>query len=46
MNIVDQEEIAPPEETTMLIWDPDLAMPSNDLFEVQEPPAEVFAVQT
>jgi hypothetical protein len=46
MNIVDQEEIAPPEETTMLIWDPDLAMPSHDLFEVQEPPAEVLVVQT
>jgi len=46
MNIADQEEIAPPEETTMLIWDPDLGMPSDDLFEVQEPPAEVLVVQT
>jgi hypothetical protein len=46
MNIVDQEEVDPPEETTMLIWDPDLPMPSDDLFEVQEPPAEVLAVQT
>jgi hypothetical protein len=44
MNIVDQEEIDPPEETTMLIWDPDLAMPSDDPFEVQEPPANVLAV--
>jgi hypothetical protein len=32
MNIVDQEEFNPPEETTMLIWDPDLPMLSNDLF--------------
>jgi hypothetical protein len=46
MNIVDQEEVDPPEETTMLIWDPDLPMPSDDLFEVQEPPTEVLAVQT
>jgi hypothetical protein len=46
MNVVDQEEIDPPEDTTMLIWDPDLIMPSDDLFEVQEPPAEVLVVQT
>jgi hypothetical protein len=46
MNIVDQEEVDPPEETTMLIWDPDLPMPFDDLFEVQEPPAEVLAVKT
>jgi hypothetical protein len=46
MNIVDQEEISPPEETTMLIWDPDLPIPSNNLFEFQEPPAEVLVVQT
>jgi hypothetical protein len=30
----------------MLIWDLDLPMPSDDLFEVQEPPVEVLAVQT
>ena len=30
----------------MLLWDPDLSMPSDDLFEVQEPPTEVLAVQT
>jgi hypothetical protein len=30
----------------MLIWDPDLPMPSDDLFEVQEPPAEVLVVKT
>ena len=30
----------------MLIWDPDLAMPSDDLFEVQEPPAKFLAVKT
>jgi hypothetical protein len=46
MNTIDQEEFDPPEETTMLICDPDLPMPSNDLFEVQEPPTEVLAVQT
>jgi hypothetical protein len=34
MNIVDQEEVDPPEETSMLIWDLDLPMPSDDLFEV------------
>ena len=45
MNIVDQEEFDPPEETTMLIWDPDLPMPSKDLFNVQEPPTEVLVVQ-
>jgi hypothetical protein len=38
MNVVDQEEIDPPKDTTMLIWDPDLIMPSDDLFESQEPP--------
>jgi hypothetical protein len=36
INISDQEEVDPPEETTMLIWDPNLPMPSDDLF--QEPP--------
>jgi hypothetical protein len=46
MNIVDREEVDPLEETTMLIWDPDLPMPSDDLFEVQEPPTEVLVVQT
>jgi hypothetical protein len=29
----------------MLIWDPDLPIPFDDLFEVQEPPTEVLAVQ-
>jgi hypothetical protein len=46
MNIVDQEEVDPLEETTMLIWHPDLPMPFDDLFEVQEPPPEVLVVQT
>jgi hypothetical protein len=46
MNVVDQEEVDPPEETTMLIWDPDLPMPVDDLFEVQEPPIEVLAMKT
>jgi hypothetical protein len=35
VNIFDQEEFDPPEETTMLIWDPNLPIPSNDLFEVE-----------
>jgi hypothetical protein len=30
----------------MLIWDPDLIMPSDDLFESQEQPTEVSVVQT
>jgi hypothetical protein len=29
----------------MLLWDLDLPMPSDDLFEVHEPPAEVVVVQ-
>jgi hypothetical protein len=33
INSVDQEDIDPPQDTTMLIWDPDLIMPSSDLFE-------------
>jgi hypothetical protein len=41
MNIVDQEEVDPPRDTTMLIWDPDLIMPSDDLFESQDQPMEV-----
>jgi hypothetical protein len=46
VNISDQEEVDPLKETTMLLWDPDLPMPSDDIFEVQEPPAEVLDVQT
>jgi hypothetical protein len=46
INISDQEEDDPLEETTMLILDPDLPMPSDDLCEVQEPPVEVLVVQT
>jgi hypothetical protein len=46
MHIDDQEEVDPPEETTMLLWDPDSSMPSDDLFEVQEPPVEVLVVKT
>jgi hypothetical protein len=41
MNIADQEEIDPPRDIAMLIWDPDLIMPSDDLFKSQEPPVEV-----
>jgi len=46
INIVDQEEVDPLEGTTMLIWDSDLFMPYDDLYEVQEPPTEILAVQT
>jgi hypothetical protein len=46
VNISYHEEVDPSEETTMLLWDPDLPMPSNDIFEVQEPPIEVLVVQT
>jgi hypothetical protein len=46
MNVVDQEEIDPPEDTSILIWDPDLIMPFGDLFEFQEPPTEVSVVKT
>jgi hypothetical protein len=46
INIADQEEFDPLEETTMLIWDLDLPMSSDDLFEVQEPPLEVLDVKT
>jgi hypothetical protein len=46
MNIVDQEEVDPPRDTTMLIWDPDLIMPSDDLFESREQPVEVSVIQT
>ena len=44
VNIADQEEVDLPEETSMLLWDPDLSMPLTDVFEVQEPPAEVLAM--
>jgi hypothetical protein len=46
MNIVDQEEIDPPKEKIILIWDPNLSMPFDDLFEFQEPPTEVLVVKT
>jgi hypothetical protein len=45
INIVDQEEVDPPEETIMLLWDPDLPILFDDLFEVQEPPTKVLVVQ-
>jgi hypothetical protein len=44
VNISDQEEVDPPVETTMLLWDPYLPMPSDDIFYVQEPPVEVLDV--
>jgi hypothetical protein len=46
VNIANQEEVEPPEETTMLLWDPDLLMPLDDVFEVHEPPTKVFTVKT
>jgi hypothetical protein len=46
VNIFDQEKVDPPKEIAMLIWDLDLPMPFDDLFEVQEPPAKVLVVQT
>jgi hypothetical protein len=46
VNIVDQEDVDPMEETTMLLWDPNLLIPSNDLFEVKESPVEVLDVKT
>jgi hypothetical protein len=45
-NIVDQEEADPPQDTTMLIWDPDVITSSDDLFKPQAPPAEISVVQT
>jgi hypothetical protein len=42
VHIVDLEEVEPPEETSMLLCDPDLSMPLDDVFEVQEPPVEVW----
>ena len=46
MNVADQEDIDPPEDTTMLIWDTNLIMPYDDLFQVQEPPAKISVVKT
>jgi len=46
VNVADQEEVDSSEEAAMLLWDADLLVPSNDIFEVQEPPIEVLAVQT
>jgi hypothetical protein len=45
VNISNQEEVGPPEETTMLLWDVNLPMPSNDIFEVQEPLVEILDVK-
>jgi hypothetical protein len=46
MNFDDHEEVDSQEETTMLMWDPSLTMPFDDIFEVEEPLVEVLAVQT
>jgi hypothetical protein len=45
-NIVDQEEADLSQDTTMLIWDPDVIMSSNGLFKPQAPPTEISVVQT
>jgi hypothetical protein len=45
-NIADQEEADPPQDTTMLIWDPDVIASSDDLFKPQAPPTEISVVQT
>jgi hypothetical protein len=42
MNIIDQEEVDPPRDTTMLIWDPNVIASSDDLFEPREQPTEVW----
>jgi hypothetical protein len=46
MNIADQEEIKPPRDTTMLIWDSNMIMLSDNLFESHEQPMEVSVIQT
>jgi hypothetical protein len=45
-NIVDQEEADPPQDMSMLIWDPDLIASSDNMFEPQAPPTEISMVQT
>jgi hypothetical protein len=45
ISIASQEEVEPSEETTMYLWDPNLLMPPDDVFEVQEPPIEVLVMQ-
>jgi hypothetical protein len=45
-NIVNQEEVDPPQDTTMLIWDPDMIASLDDLFKPQAPPTEISVVQT
>jgi hypothetical protein len=44
-NIIDQEEADPPQDTSMLIWDPNVITSLNDLFDPWEQPIEVSAVQ-
>jgi hypothetical protein len=46
MNTTDQEEIDPPRDTTILIWDPDLIMPFDNFFESWDHPVEVLVMQT
>jgi hypothetical protein len=45
-NIANQEEDDPPQDTTMLIWDPDVITSSNDLFKPHAPPTEILVAQT
>jgi hypothetical protein len=44
--IANQEEADPPQDTTMLIWDPDVIMSLDDLFKPQAPPTEISVIQT
>jgi hypothetical protein len=45
MNMDDQEEVDPPRDTSMLIWDPNLIMPFDDIFESREQPMEFSVIQ-
>jgi hypothetical protein len=45
INIVDQEEVELPEEKTMFLWDPNLLLTSDDVFDIQEPLAKILAMQ-
>ena len=46
MNVANQEEIEPPQDTTMMIWHPDLIMRFDDLFESHQPLEKVSVVKT
>jgi hypothetical protein len=46
INILDQEEVDPPRDTTMLICDLDVITSSDDLFESREQPTEFSVAHT